>query len=299
MASYEILKNQPLVVMLPQDFIDQGWSVSEGVAYHSGCNPGIIKRIFDLSEAGDWTFRYRMGPVTSGGINIIVNGVSGPVHNTPGLKEDTFSVTGDSIEVLFYSDGTNSVEILQVYKSNAEDNSRTFVFNEDINGWGGDHSYKPEYMHKFPNAFFAFKDGELWEQDVNPIHNNFFGEQYTSKVKFVANERPTTNKLWFGIKIDSNGRWSVPSMVTLANETYPNGMESRLHENNFTLDRGNYWSDILRDMLDPQFDNELQSLFEGRVMEGRLLIVEMETKSIDEIKLNAVYLYTSDQERNF
>jgi len=177
--------------------------------------------------------------------------------------------------------------------------SETLVFNEDVDKFGGNHSYKPEFYCKFIDSFFSFKNGQLWDHDVNPIHNNFYGKQYTSQLKFVANSEYQKNKMYFVMKIDSNGRWSVPSMVTPKNETWPNGMKSRLHENNFDLEDGKYWADIMRDMNDPEFNNELQALFEGRTLTGPMLICDLETKETKEVKLNSVFIYSSDQDRNF
>ena len=178
----------------------------------------------------------------------------------------------------------------------------TLVFNEDLNLWGGYHSYNPEYMHKFIDGLFVFKDGKLWEQDVNETRNNFFGVQYPSRITLVANAKDKSgkllNKLYYQLKIDSNDKWSVPSMITPKNETYPNGMKSMLHQNNFTLDRGNYWADIMRDMLDPQYNNEVEALFSGRVMEGNMLIFELENNSTKEVRLTGVHVYSSPQDRN-
>lgn len=178
----------------------------------------------------------------------------------------------------------------------------TLVFNEDLNLWGGYHSYNPEYMHKFIDGLFVFKDGRLWEQDVNETRNNFFGIQYPSRITLVANAKDKSgkllNKLYYQLKIDSNDKWSVPKMVTPKNETYPNGMKSMLHKNNFTLDRGNYWADIMRDMLDPQYNNEVEALFSGRVMEGNMLIFELENNSTKEVRLTGVHVYSSPQDRN-
>lgn len=300
MASYTIPKNGSLTVDLISDFSDSGWEISNNKAYHSGCNAGYMDWKMNLTGHTSWTFEYIIGEVISGGVNIVVNGVNGIVRTQPGTYQETFTITGANIPIRFYSDGENSVEILKTFPVLEESNGKTLVFNEDVNKWGGYHSYNGEYMHKFTmNSFFVFKNGRLFEQDVNPIHNNFFSIQYTSKIKFVANENHQLNKLWFVIKIDSNGRWSVPEMVTIPNETFPNGMKSKLHENNFDLDHGTYWADIKRDMLDPQFTDQIQALFEGRTIEGDMLIVELETKETTPVKLSGVYLTTAEQHRNF
>lgn len=300
MASYILTANNPINIDPVEDFSESGWSVSGGIAFHEECNAGTIDYVMDLSVHAQWTFEYEILSVLTGGINIIVNGVNGIFRTAPGKYKETFAITNASAPVLFYSNGTNSIKDMKAYPATGLDNARTFVFNEEVNKFGGDKSYHPEFMHKFiDDMFFSFKNGRIWEHDVNPVHMNFYGEQFTAKIKFVANDRNQFNKLWMGIKIHSNGRWSVPEMITLPNETYPNGMKSRLHENNFSVEAGKYWGDIMRDMLDPQFPSQLQALFEGRVMEGDILIMEIETKVTTDIKLQGLYLYSSDQDRNF
>lgn len=161
------------------------------------------------------------------------------------------------------------------------------------------YSFVPDHMIKFKDEFFTFKAGGLWEHDVNPIRNNFYGVQYTSKIKFVANDQYQKNKMFFVMKIDSNGRWSVPSMITPKSETWPNGMKSMLHENNFDLDNGKYWADIMRDMNDPDYNDPLVALFEGRTMTGPILVCDIECKETKEVELNGVFIYSAEQDRNF
>jgi len=297
--SYTLTKNSSIDINLREAFADQGWIVSNGIAYHDGCNPGEIKRLINFEAIGLYTFEFEVGTVTSGTIKVIAGTLSSPEINVAGIYKYDLQVTNLSTIVKFYSTGKNNVKVLKIYPVTEESNGKTLVFNEDENRFGGDHSYRPELYVKYIDSLFVFKNGELWEQGVNPIYNNFFGVQYTSQIQFVANADKELNKLWFQIKIDSNGRWSAPEMITEPNETHPNGMKTMLHENNFDLDNGQYWADIRKDMLDPNFDTQLQALFEGRTIEGPILITKLETKETKEIKLRGVFLYSSPQDRNF
>lgn len=300
MAQYTILKNTPLLIDLPFDMSDQGWTVTGGIAYHSGCNPGYITKQFTLPESGQYTFDYRVGAILSGYVKLVAEDFEGPDITTAGEYSQTFTLAAGINTVRFYSTGVNQVEVLKLYPINDISNARTIVFNEDVNQFGGDHSYFPDFFCKFIDEFFSFKNGTLWEHDVNEIYNNFYGTQYTSIIDFVANQEPENDKYYFTMKIDSTGRWGVPSITTLPNERYPNGMRSRLHENNFDLDdKGKYWADFFFDMNDPQFDNQLQALMEGRTLHGGILICRVETKLTTEVKLKSIYVYSSDNERNF
>lgn len=297
--SYTLTKNSTIDIDPREVYADQGWTVSNGIAYHDGCNPGEIKRQFNFHKVGIHTIEFELGEVDSGSIKVIYGNQQSQSFSVKGKYSVDINVSQLTSVIRFYSDGKNNIRVVKIYQPSEQNSGQTLVFNEDVDKWGGRHSYVPEFYVRYVDNLFALKDGSLWEQNVNPIFNNFFGVQYTSQIQFVANADKQLNKLWFQIKIDSNGRWGVPEMITEPNETHPNGMKTILHENNFDLDSGQYWADIRKDMLDPNFDNELQALFEGRTIEGPILITKLETKETKEIKLRAVFLYSSPQDRNF
>lgn len=296
MASYTILKNQTLDVVLLEDMRDQGWTFSDGVAYHNGCNPGRIRFSFDLRNYEDWNFDYEILSIVSGSIKIIVNGEDGPINTTIGKKTNTFEVTGNNIIVDFYSTGENSLKYLRAFPTLETENSRNFMFNEDTNRWTGDVSWKPDQMLKMNNKFFSFKSGVTWEHNVNPLYNNFYGVQYESKITFVANNDVDLNKFFKTVKIDANGKIGIPNMYVPASENFPNGMKSRLPV--LKLDKGNYWGDIKRDLTSPGFEDQLTALFKGRPMQGKYLVLELSFSSTEELKLRSVYVFTNEQFRN-
>jgi len=299
MASYTVVKNTSIEGSLETDFQDQGWVVSNGIATHGGCNAGFIDFKMDLSAAINWIFQYRIIDMTSGAITLYVDGVAQPSENTVGLKTAQIVSSNSLAEIKFYSTGINSLSVLMTYPQTDEDNGRTLVFNENENQWNGDHGYKPEVMVKFKGNLIVFKDGAMWRQNTNPIANNFMGVQQTSKIKVVANENAAGQKRYIMMKVDANSRWGAREISILPNETYPLGMTSLLHEDNFSLDKGEYWASFLRDMNDPQFTSQAQAIFEGRELEGKLLVLSMESVSTKQIELKALYIYSTDKFRNF
>lgn len=304
MASYTILKNTSLLIDLPSDIADQGWEVSGNIAYHSGCNSGYIDEVFDLSSAEEWTFRYKILSLTSGSINIVVDGEVGVSRTEAGTYEETFEVTGSKL-VRFFSTGINSIEFLKVFKTSEESNAVTLAFNEGADKWTTKYGYHPEFMCKFINDFFAFKDGQLWEQNVNPLRNNFFGQQSYTEIKFICNMEYFKNKLFFNLRLDGRGQWFSPSLKTNITNQFPNGMESRLSPSNFKLIDGVLWADILRDFTDPRFNTivdpdqrEVQALFNGRMMQGNYMEITLRSNGSGEGKLISCEVYVNDAERN-
>ena len=87
---------------------------------------------------------------------------------------------------------------------------KTIVFDEEINGWTSFFSYDPEYMTGLNGKFFTFKGGELWQHNSPKVpRNNFYGNQFTSKVSLVLNERPSVEKMYKNIMLEGNKKWNV------------------------------------------------------------------------------------------
>lgn len=293
MASYTIIKNQELVVNLPYDFSIQGWEVSEKIAYHSGCNPGYIKYFMDLSASDEWTFRFEILSLTSGTVNIIVDGVDGTVWNTTGFKEEVFEVSGANTEIQFYATGTCSIRVLQVYPELESTDGTSLWFNEDADRWVTYWSAIPEFMHKFKSGFFAFREGGLWEQNVNEVRNNFFGEQFTSKITFYCNLNADEVKNFFSMRQKSNKVWGVPNIEIPPRYGKPEGQKSRLKKGNFKHLQGDWYGSFLKDLSDPRFTTELNALMGGADLQGNIMRIEMENTSTSEVRLTSVQIIVS------
>lgn len=168
----------------------------------------------------------------------------------------------------------------------------TIAFNPGEQGkqrWTTFYSFVPEMYGRLGRGIFTmFKDGELWVAHTNELHNNFFGVQYPSQIQLVSNLEPTVVKMYFSTRVQSNDTWSYPEIVIPANESYPNGMSSRLTKNRFKLKEGDYWADFLRDLNDPKFNEELNALFKGRELRGKIIDILLENNSTERVVILGV-----------
>lgn len=299
MGSYTITKNTQLVVNLPEDFSLQGWTVSQGTAIHSGCNSGYIRLNIDLSSSTNWTFRYNISNLTSGTVNIVVNGVSGIVRSMAGIYEEEFVVNDPNALIQFYATGETSLQILQIYPESEAQDGTTFAFNEDNDRWVTYYSYMPEFMAKFINSFFAFDNGRLWEQNVNEVRNNFFGVQYPSVITFYCNLNPTEVKNFYSMRQKSNKVWSVPSIEIPARYGKPNGQKSRLKTGRFRNLQGDWFSDFLRDMEDSRFVTTLDALMKGAELQGNYMKITIQNDDTTEVKLFSVDITISKNDYTY
>ncbi len=306
MANYALYKNTTLDVFPYNDYGEQGWSVSDNVAYHSGCNSGYIQQEMDLSGATQWTFQYQVLSHTSGIVRIEVGTNIGTDQNQPGIYEETFTVNDPNAVVRFFATGVTALSLLKVYPPAESVDPITFAFNEDANRWVGNYSFTPEKMVKFGNDFFTFLQGELWEHNRDDVpRNNFYGNQFTTKLTFVFNQNPENNKILCSIRFDGKGNWEVPVINTEKTDSFPNGMLSKIKSGNFKIISGKKWADFKRDMNDPRFSNivnpvtrQLQSLMNGRELQGSYAELTFECADIVETRLKSVEIFYSEVEHS-
>ena len=79
----------------------------------------------------------------------------------------------------------------------------TISFKEEVNGWTSRRVYIPESGLSLNSVYYTFKNGAIWEHNLNPLHNNFYGigqtdallgKYYESSFTMVINEDPITVK---------------------------------------------------------------------------------------------------------
>jgi len=301
MASYTIETNQPFQIFVSEDFIQTGWSISEGVAIHDGCNAGFIKNDgIDLVLGESYTIVFDVKTMESGYVRPFLGTAGGTNVTTTGQKTDTITVTGNT-DFSFFSTGKNSVSFLTIYPTSqlSVNNGQTFSFNEANNKWVNYQSWQPDFMCRFLNSFFLFKDGALWENDVNEVRNNFFGVQYSSKVTFYINTEPTAVKDFFSMRQKSNKVWSVPEISIMPSEGKSQGQLSRLKKGRFRRLQSDFFADFLRNMLDPRFVTELEALVAGADLQGSVMKITMENDDITEVRMLSVDVTFANSEYTY
>jgi len=98
---------------------------------------------------------------------------------------------------------------------------KTITYSENVKGWTSFFGYQPDMLCKLNNRFFSIKDGQLWmhNDEENPVMNNFYGVQYSSKIDTVFNETNSEDKIFKTMVLESNKPWEVAVKTNLANST--------------------------------------------------------------------------------
>lgn len=290
MGSYTAIKGQVLSINLLDDLTDNGWVISGGKAIHSGCNAGTIElRNSNYTVGVPNLFMYKVSGLTSGGVNIRVGSTNGVTRTANGEYTDVLTPETND-KVFFYSDGSLTVEYLRVAPESGlgQSNGTTFGFDEKNNRFPSFYSYEPEFMLKFINGFFTFKEGQLWEHNVNEVRNNFYGVQYSSKIKYYVNVNPTQVKEFFTMRQKSNKPWAVTEAYIDPTDGKPDGQKTRIKKGNFKLLQTDYFAPFLRNQLDPRYSSEFEALMKGGSMQGSYIEINLENEDTVEVRLFSV-----------
>ena len=70
----------------------------------------------------------------------------------------------------------------------------TASYSEAAKGWTSFRSFYPETGLSLNNNYYTFYNGHIWKHHTNKTYNNFYGDQYTSTIKLLFNEKPEAVK---------------------------------------------------------------------------------------------------------
>jgi hypothetical protein len=85
----------------------------------------------------------------------------------------------------------------------------TLTYDDGVTGWTSFFSFYPDWMIGMNQFFYTFKGGNLYRHNVNPVRNNFYGVQYTSRIQSVFNDAPLENKLFKTLNLEGDHAWEA------------------------------------------------------------------------------------------
>lgn len=291
MGSIIAIQGQTISVDLREDYRDNGWTISSNKATHNGCNAGYMDLIpASLTIGVPNEIIYEISDYSSGFVNVSVGIVNGTPRTGNGVIREVFTPQeGDKVR--FYSDGNLTISSFTVapVEQDIYANARTYAYDDKNQRWLGNFSFVPENMVRFLNTFFTFRDGKLWKHNDNEIRNNFYGQQYTSKIIFYVNLSPDEVKNFFSMRQKSNKLWTSPNNDDIfipPSEGKEIGQSSRLKASRFKkLNNGDWFADFLRDINDTRFVNKNDALFNGALLQGNVMRITLENSDTVEVRL--------------
>lgn len=96
----------------------------------------------------------------------------------------------------------------------------TLTYSEAVQGWTSFFSFMADWMIGMNDYFYTFKGGNIYKHNANEVRNNFYGTQYSSKLKSVFNDVPLENKLFKTLNLEGDDAWSATMITDLQNTGY-------------------------------------------------------------------------------
>lgn len=116
-----------------------------------------------------------------------------------------------------------------------EQNKCTITYSEDSKGFPSFYTYCPEFIKGMNQYLYTFQGGNLWRHNTNNTRNNYYGQQYPSRITSVFNEAPLQNKIFKTINLEGDDAWSA----TLQTDINTDG---EINESYFELKEGAWFA---------------------------------------------------------
>jgi hypothetical protein len=167
-------------------------------------------------------------------------------------------------------------------------NTETLMFHEPSNSWTSFLSFTPTWVGSCDKFLFSSPDtGKIYEHNINPLHNNFYGVNNDSYVEIIGNQEPKSNKVFNALAVHSNKKWGAPNTGDVAINSNGVEMQSRLKAAQFQTKEGVHSAAFLRDMMVSGVE-KLDDLHNGRVLRGQSIKVKLSNSDTDEVVLFGV-----------
>ena len=130
---------------------------------------------------------------------------------------------------------------------------KTIAFSHKGGFWKTRYSYTPTCYAAIDNVMItnntdvAGSNKLFWEHEVNSLHNNFYGEPFSSSLTIVSNQDPSAVKIFKALSLESNSRIWVGQASTHVHQLPDGTNELQLGNlQAFITKEGNQYSELPR-----------------------------------------------------
>jgi len=173
------------------------------------------------------------------------------------------------------------------------DNNATLIFHEPSNRWICKYTSLVESdkttMFLFNKAnIFSFYEGvgALYELNSDNVDRCYlYGEARDSYIQVVSHANPNIVKVYNTIAVHSNKKWTADPIEIEANDTYSNGMYSKILDSQWVLEEGVYKSAFNKNMKTRSSTATNYDLYEGEDIRGKVVKVKLTNSDTTKIEL--------------
>ncbi|MGC3945363.1 MAG: hypothetical protein QM762_12755 [Chryseolinea sp.] len=167
----------------------------------------------------------------------------------------------------------------------------TWAFSLKDETWKQRFEYLPERAIGVNLSLFSFKAGNLWLHDANPVCNNFYGQQFTRRMRFVCNPFLGKNKRYLNIHIKGPIATDPTGETVVARYLTNEGQESFTPAYEFELDNGKNVAPVFKDINSVVETNQI-ALRSGEDLVSNYMEFEVMNDRTDEApcaQINIIY----------
>jgi hypothetical protein len=113
--------------------------------------------------------------------------------------------------------------------------------------WQGSYSFNPEQFMCIINKLYSLKNGNLYLHNQTNSFNNFYNQQYNSKIMVVANQLPQRPKVYNNVSVESN----MKPLFTYFYNDYPYLQTSDLEYIDYKDLEGVFYAALYRNKIVP------------------------------------------------
>lgn len=154
------------------------------------------------------------------------------------------------------------------------------VWNEEKNSWVGGRSYDAECFSSSGVDLISFYNGRLYLHEANPLRNNFYGVQYSSKLWAPGNWQDF-KKIYKAIAMRSETAWPAYEILN------DMGQRSIIDRLRFIKREGMWYAAFRRDMNSVNVTNPL---VDGKQMRDTVVLMKLENDSVEHEWLNFILI---------
>ena len=149
---------------------------------------------------------------------------------------------------------------------------KTIAFSHKGGFWKTRYSYTPTCYATIDNVMITNNTGInyandlFWEHEVNPTHNNFYGEAFSSSLTIVSNQDPSAVKIFKALSLESNSNTWMGQASTHVHQDPDGTNELQLGNlQAFITKEGNQYSELPRSITNSSSHIEYVCLLDGIV----------------------------------
>ena len=147
---------------------------------------------FNSNNSG---FRFSFGVLDGGGtVGFQAALLTLPSYGSIGVRQPNELQETLVIYTKNHAVTTGTIDNIILTRISSGQNDNTVSYSEDVKGWVSFKSFIPENGVSLSKEYFTLKQGTLYQHYTSNNYNIFYGDSYSSTIKAVLNQSPSSVK---------------------------------------------------------------------------------------------------------